>query len=142
MMLRYWNKPAETAAKLRDGWLRTGDLATRNPDGQLTFHARDDDVITSAGYRVGPVEIEQALASHADVVMAAVVGHPDPIRTEIIVAHVVLRDGADWSGMEAALADLVRTKVSAHVVPRKFIRATSLPMTATGKILRRALRPT
>jgi acetyl-CoA synthetase len=140
MFLRYWNKPEATARKVVDGWLRTGDLATRDASGQFTFHARDDDVITSAGYRIGPVEIEQALSSHPDVVMAAVVGEPDPIRTEIVVAHVVLRDGADWAGMEDALKTLVRDKVSAHCVPRKVVRAESLPMTATGKIMRRALR--
>lgn len=140
MMLRYWNKPEATAKKIVDGWLRTGDLATRDASGQITFHARDDDVITSAGYRIGPVEIEQALATHPDVVMAAVVGDPDPVRTEIVVAHVVLRDGADWSGMEEALKDIVRTRVSAHCVPRRVVRAETLPMTATGKILRRALR--
>ena len=141
MFLEYWNKPEATARKVNDGWLRTGDLATRDGTGQLTFHARDDDVITSAGYRIGPVEIEQALASHPDILMAAVVGEPDPVRTEIVVAHVVLRDGADWSGMEQALQSLVRDKVSAHCVPRRVIRADSLPMTATGKIMRRALRP-
>ena len=140
MMLRYWMKPEATAKKIVDGWLRTGDLATRDASGQITFHARDDDVITSAGYRIGPVEIEQALATHPDVVMAAVVGEPDPVRTEIVVAHVVLRDGADWSGMEEALQAIVRNKVSAHCVPRKVMRADHLPMTATGKILRRALR--
>lgn len=138
--LRYWNKPDATAKKVVDGWLRTGDLATRRGDGQLVFHARDDDVITSAGYRIGPSEIEGALLRHRDVVMAAVVGEPDPLRTEIVVAHVVLRDGADWSGMEDELKTLVRDKVSAHLVPRKVIRAESLPMTATGKIMRRALR--
>ncbi|PWK59578.1 AMP-binding protein [Roseicyclus mahoneyensis] len=140
MMLRYWNKPEATAKKITDGWLRTGDLATQGATGQITFHARDDDVITSAGYRIGPVEIEQALATHPDVVMAAVVGEPDPVRTEIVVAHIVLRDGADWSGMEESLKTLVRDRVSAHCVPRRIIRADSLPMTATGKILRRALR--
>jgi acetyl-CoA synthetase len=141
MFLEYWNKPAQTAEKVVDGWLLTGDLATRGADGQLRFHARDDDVITSAGYRIGPVEIETALTSHPDVVMAAVVGAPDPIRTEIVVAHVVLRDGVVWNdGLEAALAALVRDKVSAHLVPRRFVRADSLPMTATGKIIRRALR--
>jgi acetyl-CoA synthetase len=112
------------------------------PDGQMVFHARDDDVITSAGYRIGPVEIEQALASHPDVVIAAVVGEPDPVRTEIVVAHVVLRDGACWDGLPEVLQALVREKVSAHCVPRRIIRAESLPTTATGKILRRALRGT
>ncbi len=140
MMLRYWSKPKATAAKIQNGWLRSGDLATLHHSGQMIFHARDDDVITSAGYRIGPVEIEQALTSHPDVTLAAVVGIPDPIRTQTIVAHVVLRDGADWNGLEQTLKSLVRDKVSAHCVPRKFIRADALPMTATGKILRRALR--
>jgi acetyl-CoA synthetase len=140
MMLRYWNKPEATARKMVNGWLRTGDLALLRGDGQFVFHARDDDVITSAGYRIGPVEIEQALASHPDVVIAAVVGEPDPVRTEIVVAHVVLREGADTTGLDAALKALVRDKVAAHVVPRRIVWAESLPMTATGKILRRALR--
>lgn len=140
MFLRYWNKPQATADKIVEGWLRTGDLATQGADGQFTFHGRDDDIITSAGYRIGPVEIEQALATHPDVVMAAVVGEPDPVRTEIVVAHVVLRDGADWAGLDQVLQDLVREKVSAHCVPRRILRADTLPMTATGKILRRALR--
>lgn len=141
MMLRYWNKPEATAAKITSGWLRTGDLATQDATGQFTFHARDDDVITSAGYRIGPVEIEQALCTHPDVTLAAVVGVPDPIRTEAIVAHVVLRDGADTTGIEDTLKALVRTKASAHMVPRQIILADALPMTTTGKILRRALRP-
>ena len=139
MMLRYWNKPEATAKKVVNGWLRTGDLATLTDSGQMVFHARDDDVITSAGYRIGPVEIEQALCSHADVTMAAVVGEPDALRTEIVVAHVVLRAGAEVT--DDALKALVREKVSAHVVPRRIVRTESLPMTATGKILRRALRP-
>jgi acetyl-CoA synthetase len=138
--LQYWNKPEATVQKVVDGWLRTGDLAWRRGDGQLVFHARDDDVITSAGYRIGPAEIEAALLGHCDVVMAAVVGEPDRLRTEIVVAHVVLRDGADWAGMELALKELVRTRVSAHLVPRRVQRAESLPMTATGKVMRRALR--
>ncbi|MEJ6394138.1 AMP-binding protein [Gymnodinialimonas sp. 2305UL16-5] len=140
MMLRYWNKPEATAQKVVNGWLRTGDLATLRGDGQLIFHARDDDVITSAGYRIGPVEIEQALCTHPDVTMAAVVGEPDAIRTEIVVAHIVLRDGAETVGLEDALKALVRDRVAAHVVPRRIVFADSLPMTATGKILRRALR--
>jgi acetyl-CoA synthetase len=138
MMLRYWNKPEATAKKVVNGWLRTGDLATQLANGQMVFHARDDDVITSAGYRIGPVEIEQALCTHPDVTMAAVVGMPDPIRTEIVVAHVVLRAGAEVT--DEALKDLVRTRVSAHLVPRAIVRAERLPMTATGKVLRRALR--
>jgi acetyl-CoA synthetase len=141
MFLEYWGRPEATAAKVRDGWLRTGDLAQMRDDGQMVFHARDDDVITSAGYRIGPVEIEQALLTHPDVVMAAVVGEPDPVRTQVVVAHVVLRDGASFDGLPEALQAVVRDRVSAHCVPRRVLRAESLPMTATGKILRRALRP-
>ena len=141
MFLEYWNKPQATAEKVVDGWLRTGDLATRRADGQLVFHARDDDIITSAGYRIGPVEIEQALTRHPDVVLAAVVGEADPIRTQIVVAHVMLRAGVALPGIEAALKARVRDEVAAHLVPRKFIQADTLPMTATGKIMRRALRP-
>jgi acetyl-CoA synthetase len=140
MFLEYWGKPEATAKKVCGGWLRTGDLALLREDGQMVFHSRDDDVITSAGYRIGPVEIEQALASHPDVIMAAVVGEPDPVRTEIVVAHVVLREGAEWDGLPEVLQDLVRNKVSAHCVPRRLVRAEGLPMTATGKILRRSLR--
>jgi len=140
MFLRYWNKPEATVAKFVDGWMRTGDLATRDGNGQYTFHARDDDVITSAGYRIGPVEIERALARHPDVALAAVVGAPDPVRTEIVVAHVVPRPGAALEGLGEVLRARVRDEVSAHVVPRRIVWAENLPMTATGKILRRALR--
>ncbi|KAJ55584.1 AMP-dependent synthetase [Actibacterium mucosum KCTC 23349] len=140
MMLEYLNKPAATAGKFHGDWLRTGDMAVEGADGLLTFVARDDDVITSAGYRIGPAEIEAALGAHPDVVMAGVVGAPDAARTEIVVAHVVLRDGVARDGLEEVLRDWVAQRVSPHVAPRRVVWAESLPMTATGKILRRALR--
>lgn len=140
MFLGYWGLPDKTAAKFAGEWMRTGDLGVCDQAGHFTYVSRDDDVITSAGYRIGPTEIENCLVGHPDVVMAAVVGEPDPIRTEIVVAHVVLREGAAWEGLPEALIERVRTQVSAHVAPRKVIRADSLPMTATGKIMRRALR--
>lgn len=140
MFLRYWGLPEKTAEKFHGDWLRTGDLGRRDPDGLYTYVSRDDDVITSAGYRIGPSEIENCIVGHPDVVMAAVVGEPDPIRTEIVVAHVVLREGAEWEGLEQALIQRVRDHVSPHVAPRRVDRHASLPMTATGKILRRALR--
>ena len=139
-MLRYLNKPEDTARKYRGEWLRTGDLGWDDGTGLFTFVARDDDVITSAGYRIGPAEIEDCLLSDPDVLMAAVVGVPDPERTEIVVAHVVLRDGAAWQGAEARLIALVKDRISPHVAPRRVVRADSLPMTATGKVLRRELR--
>lgn len=140
MFLRYWNKPDDTAAKFVGDWMRTGDLGTCDAAGYFTFSSRDDDVITSAGYRIGPSEIENCLGGHPDVVMAAVIGVPDALRTELVKAFVVLRDGADWDGLEAVLIQRVRDKVSPHVAPRIIVQIDSLPMTSTGKIMRRELR--
>ncbi|MBK1636261.1 AMP-dependent synthetase [Rhodovulum adriaticum] len=140
MFLEYLGLPDKTADKFAGDWMRTGDLGVCDAAGHFTYVARDDDVITSAGYRIGPTEIENCLAAHPDVLMAAVVGEPDPVRTQIVVAHVVLRDGAAWEGLEPTLIQRVRDHVSPHVAPRKVIRADSLPMTATGKIMRRELR--
>jgi acetyl-CoA synthetase len=140
MFLGYWNQPAKTAEKVRDGWLRTGDLGVRDEEGYFTYVSRDDDIITSAGYRIGPTEIENCLTGHPDVVMAAAVGVPDPVRTEVVKAFVVLREGAVREGLAAALVERVKARVSPHVAPREVAFVESLPMTATGKIMRRELR--
>ena len=140
MFLGYWNAPEKTREKFVGDWLRTGDLGTVDAEGFFTYVSRDDDIITSAGYRIGPTEIENCLAGDPDVVMAAAVGRPDPERTEIVVAHVVLREEAVRDGLEERLMQRVRDRVSPHVAPREIIVAESLPMTATGKIMRRALR--
>jgi acetyl-CoA synthetase len=98
-------------------------------------------VITSSGYRIGPSEIEDCLCRHPAVAMAAVVGEPDPVRTEIVVAHVVPRPGAaPEPGLADALMAHVRQRLSPHAAPRKVVFATTLPTTATGKIMRRELR--
>jgi acetyl-CoA synthetase len=140
MFLGYWNLPEKTQEKFVGDWLKTGDLGVLDADGYVSFVSRDDDVITSAGYRIGPTEIENCLTGHPDVVMAAAVGVPDPLRTEIVKAFVVLRPGVDPDGLADALVARVREKVSAHVAPRAVEFVESLPMTATGKIMRRALR--
>ncbi len=140
MFLEYWGKPGKTAEKFTGEWMRTGDLGRRDGDGYFWYVSRDDDVITSAGYRIGPVEIETCLTGHPDVVMAAVVGVPDPVRTEAVKAYVVLREGAEWQGLAEALIARVRARISPHVAPRLVERVDALPMTATGKIMRRALR--
>ena len=140
MFLGYWNRPEKTAEKFIGDWLRTGDLGRMDSDGYVSFVSRDDDVITSAGYRIGPTEIENCLTGDPDVVMAAAVGVPDPERTEVVKAFVVLRDGAEREGIEARLIARVRERVSPHVAPRMVEVVESLPMTATGKIMRRALR--
>jgi acetyl-CoA synthetase len=140
MFLGYWRQPAKTAEKVRGGWLRTGDLGVRDEAGYFTYVSRDDDIITSAGYRIGPTEIENCLTGHPDVVMAAAVGVPDPVRTEAVKAFVVLREGAEREGLAAALIERVKARVSPHVAPREVAFVESLPMTATGKIMRRELR--
>lgn len=141
MFLGYWNNPAATAAKFRGDWLVTGDQGVDEGDGWLRFVGRDDDVITSAGYRIGPGPIEDCLIRHPAVRAAAVIGKPDPQRTEVVAAFVVLRDGvrADAS-LEADLRDHVRTRLAAHEFPRVIRFVEELPTTTTGKIIRRALR--
>ena len=141
MFLGYWNRPDASAEKVHDGWLRTGDLGTRDGDGYFSFVSRDDDVITSAGYRIGPTEIENCLIGDRDVVTVAVVGLPDPIRTEAVTAFVVLRDGvAADDVLKERLTARVRARVSPHAAPRRVEVVESLPTTATGKVMRRALR--
>ena len=140
MFLRYWNQPEKTAEKFKGDWLMTGDLGRQDADGYITYVARDDDIITSAGYRIGPTEIENCLTGDPNVVMAAVVGVPDPLRTEVVKAFVVLSEGTDEAGVADRLVQRVRDRVSPHVAPREIAFVDSLPMTATGKIMRRVLR--
>ncbi|MFM1862001.1 MAG: hypothetical protein RLZ26_523 [Pseudomonadota bacterium] len=140
MMLGYWNRPAETAAKFAGDWMLTGDRGIREGD-YLRFVGRADDVITSAGYRIGPGEIEDCLLTHPAVATAGVVGKPDRLRTEIVKAYVVLRPGmAPSEALAAALQDHVRARVAAHAYPREIAFLDALPMTVTGKVVRRALR--
>jgi acetyl-CoA synthetase len=141
MFLGYWNNPAATAAKFRGDWLLTGDTGMREAGGLLRFVGRDDDVITSAGYRIGPGEIEDCLLRHPAVRMAGVVGKPDPRRTEIVKAYVVLREGFEPSdALVCALQAHVRSRLAAHEYPREVAFVDDLPLTTTGKIIRRDLR--
>ncbi|HVY05574.1 MAG TPA: acyl-CoA synthetase [Burkholderiales bacterium] len=139
--LGYWNKPQATQEKFIGDWLVTGDTGTLDDEGYVTFVGRNDDVITSAGYRIGPGPIEDCLLGHRAVRMAAVVGAPDPERTEIVKAYVVLNDGiAPTDMLTRELQDHVRTRLAAHEYPRQVRYVDSLPMTTTGKIIRRELR--
>ena len=141
MFLRYWNNPEATRAKFIGDWLVTGDMGVMDEEDFITFVGRDDDVITSAGYRIGPGPIEDCLLSHPAVGMAAVVGKPDARRTEIVKAFVVLRNGFEpGEQLTRELQDHVRVKLSAHEYPREIAYVEALPQTATGKIIRRALR--
>ena len=141
MFLQYWNNPEATAAKFIGDWLVTGDQGELDADGYIRFVGRDDDVITSAGYRIGPGEIEDCLIGHPAVRMAAVVGVPDPLRTEIVKAFIVLQDGVRPSDeLAAEIQAHVKTRLAAHEYPRAVEFVDSLPMTTTGKIIRRELR--
>ena len=141
MLLEYLNKPDATRDKFIGDWLITGDVGHMDEDGYFWFHGRGDDVITSSGYRIGPGEIEDALIKHPAVQLAAAIGVPDPIRTEIIKAFIVLKPGASPSDALAdELRDAVRSRMAKHEVPRLIEFVSSLPMTTTGKIMRRELR--
>ncbi|TWC62372.1 acyl-CoA synthetase [Herbaspirillum sp. SJZ099] len=141
MFLQYWNNPEATAAKFAGDWLLTGDTGVRDEEGYIRFVGRDDDVITSAGYRIGPGEIEDNLLQHPAVKMAAVVGAPDAERTEVVVAIVVLNDGHEaGETLKRALQQHVKTRLAAHEYPREVYFVEELPMTTTGKVIRRQLR--
>lgn len=140
-LLRYWNKPEATADKFRRGWLMTGDTGHRDEAGNFWFHARNDDVIISAGYRIGPTEIEDCLSHHPAVGMVAVVGVPDPIRGEAVAAFIVPRPGVlPTDALRAEVQAFVKAQLSAHEYPRRIEFRDSLPMTVTGKIRRKDLR--
>ncbi len=138
MMLEYWNKPEETQEKFRGDWLVTGDRGVIETDGFIRFVGREDDVITSGGYRIGPAEIEDCLLTHPAVATVGVVGKPDPVRTEIVKAYVVLKDG--FSPPESELQDWVKERLATYSYPREIEFLDALPMTVTGKVIRKALK--
>jgi acetyl-CoA synthetase len=141
MFLEYWGRPEATAAKFVGDWMTTGDQGVADDKGYISFVGRDDDVITSAGYRIGPGEIEDCLIRHPAVALAAVVGKPDALRTEIVKAFVVLKQGeAPSNTLAADIQEFVRTRLSAHEYPREVAFIDEMPMTTTGKVIRRLLR--
>jgi acetyl-CoA synthetase len=141
MFLSYWNRPEATTSKFMGDWLLTGDRARRDSDGYVFFLGRDDDVISSAGYRIGPVEIEDSLLRHPAVANAAAVGKPDFLRGEIVKAFIVLKPGfAPSPDLAQDIQSQVKTRLSAHEYPREIEFAAELPLTTSGKIIRRLLR--
>ena len=141
MFLKYWDDAEATRQKFIGDWLITGDQGRKDEEGYLWFLGRDDDVITSAGYRIGPGEIEDCLGKHPAVSMAAVVGVPDKLRTEAVKAYILLRPGvAGDEALENEIRAFVMTRLSPHEYPRLIEFVESLPMTATGKIRRLDLR--
>ncbi len=141
MFLGYWQDETATEKKFVDGWMLTGDQGHVDTDGFIHFFGRDDDVITSAGYRIGPGEIEDCLIGHPDVALAAAVGKPDQVRTEIVKAYVVPKQGVQPTEELARQIQLwVRERLSAHEYPREIEFVEQVPLTTTGKVIRRIFR--
>ena len=141
MFREYWQNPAENAARFREDWYLTGDVARRDADGYFWFVGRADDVIKSAGYRIGPFEVESALIEHGAVVEAAVVGRPDDLRGQIVKAFVVLGKGFVASeSLKAELQDHCRRLTAPYKYPREIEFVSELPKTISGKIRRVDLR--
>ncbi len=151
--LGYWNNEAATRAKFTGDWWRTGDVALRDEDGYLWYQGRADDVFKSAGYRIGPGEIENCLVKHPAVANCAVVPKPDAERGALVKAYVVLT--ADWAATRASQADAdgafdrdlieqlqqhVRGQLAPYEYPKEIEFIDQLPMTTTGKVQRRVLR--
>ena len=141
MFLGYWGQTEKTQAKFHGKWLMTGDLAVRNEDGFFRFVSRDDDIISSTGYRIGPTEIENCLISHKDIVNAGVIGLPDALKGEAITAIIVPQTGiVGTDRLAEELKTLIREKLSPHMCPKHIFWTEELPLTTTGKVMRRELR--
>lgn len=141
MFLGYWNNEAATKAKFTNGWMLTGDTGLLDDDGYFWFEGRDDDLINSAGYRIGPTEIEACIQRHPAVARAAVVGLPDPVRGQQVAAYVVLKQDIDKRpdlGLE--IQNMVRQELAVYQYPRLIRFVDELPMTTTGKVRRNELR--
>ncbi|OIO27654.1 acetate--CoA ligase [Candidatus Micrarchaeota archaeon CG_4_10_14_0_2_um_filter_60_11] len=141
MMTSIWGDQARFDAYFKNGWYLTGDKAMRDKDGYYWFIGRADDVIKTAGERVGPFEVESALVEHPAVAEAGVIGKPDALRGEIIKAFIVLRAGFKASDeLKEEISKFVKTRLSAHEYPREIEFTEKLPKTRSGKIMRRVLR--
>ena len=141
MFLEYWRNPEATKEKFIGDWSLTGDLAKKDEEGYLWFVGRKDDLITSAGYRIGPAEIEDCLLKHPAVTMAAVIGSPDEVRGEVVKAFIILKAGFPATKeLSAEIQEFVKTRLAAHEYPREIEFVQELPLTATGKIMRKDLR--
>jgi acetyl-CoA synthetase len=139
--LGYWGNPEATAAKYTGEWCRTGDEAASDEDGYLWYHGRSDDMFKSAGYRIGPTEIENCLVKHPAVANSAVVPSPDETRGAVIKAFVLLAPGhVPSEALQESIRDHVKKHLAAYQQPREIEFVAELPMTTTGKVQRRVLR--
>src|SRR5215218_9546814 len=133
----YWNRPEESAAVLRDGWLLTGDMAVMDEEGYFAIVDRKKDMIIAGGYNVYPREVEEVLYEHPKVLEVAVAGVPDSYRGEVVKAFVVLRSGEQATAEE--IREFAKSRLAAYKVPRSVEFRDDLPKTLIGKVLRRAL---
>ena len=142
LFLGYWGDPGiPERLRLGANMLRTGDLARQDADGYFWYQGRNDDLIKSAGYRIGPAEVEDALVTHPDVAEAAVIGSPDPQRGMIVKAYVRLRQGASpGASLVRDLQDHVKKNLAAYKYPREIEFVDAFPLTSSGKIRRAELR--
>ncbi|MFF5994230.1 acetate--CoA ligase [Lysinibacillus sp. KU-BSD001] len=142
MMRQIWNNPEKYDAYFLKGeWYVSGDSAYMDDDGYFWFQGRVDDVIMTAGERIGPFEVESKLLEHPDIVEAGVIGKPDPLRGEIIKAFIALREGMEPSEkLEEDIKEFIKRGLSAHAAPREIEFKDKLPKTRSGKIMRRVLK--
>lgn len=140
IMAGYLNDPEGTQEIVRDGWLRTGDLASVDEEGYIFIRGRASEFIKSGGYRIGPQEVEEVVLQHPSVLECAVVGAPDDILGERIVAAVVFRDTHSGSEAEETLLGHLRGRLPHYMVPRMIVRIDNIPKTDTGKIRRLELK--
>ena len=142
--LKYWENDKATKQKVKDGWLYTGDFAYKDEEGYFYFKGREDDIINTSGYRVGPSEVEDAVLSHPKVSMVAVIGIPDKLRGQVIKAFIVPRDHNNVLTqneiLKKSIQNHVKLKLAAHEYPRLIEFVYELPLTTTGKIIRKDLR--
>ena len=141
LFLGYWGQPGVPDRMLKGDWLRTGDLAKRDSDGYYWYQGRNDDLIKSSGYRIGPAEVEDCLVKHAKVAEAAVIGKPDAGRGAIVKAFVRLMPGETPSeDLVGELQAFVKTNLAAYKYPREVEFVSDFPLTSSGKIRRGELR--
>jgi acetyl-CoA synthetase len=141
MFLGYWGDPKATEEKFIGDWCLTGDMAKKDEEGYFYFVSRKDDVIKSSGYRIGPSEIEECLMKHPAVAAAGVIGSPDEIRGVIIKAFIVLKpEISPDSSLKEGIQNFVKGRLATYEYPREIEFIKELPLTATGKVMRKELR--
>jgi acetyl-CoA synthetase len=141
MFLGYWENPRATREKYTGDWMRTGDYGRKDKDGNFWFSGRQDDIIESGGFRIGPGEVEDCLMKHPAVALVGVIGVSDPVRGEIVKAFILPRAGVTPDkALEQSIQEHVQKRLEAHAYPREVTFVDEMPRTKTGKILRNELR--